>query len=92
MQDICRESVGPLERTEGSTTRSYVSRGVAFFSESFFIFYEFMMMPMIIFGRYYSIYVILHLATANYCQMSSIKRPYLRGKQTRHAAACGILA
>jgi hypothetical protein len=35
---------------------------------AFFIFYEFMMMPMIIFGRYYSIYVILHLATANYCQ------------------------
>ena len=25
---------------------------VAFFSQSFFIFYEFMMMPMIIFGRY----------------------------------------
>jgi hypothetical protein len=47
MQDICRGSVGPLERTQGS---------------------EFMMMPMIIFGRYYSIYVILHLATANYCQ------------------------
>jgi hypothetical protein len=43
-------------------------RHVAFFSQSFFIFYEFMMMPMIIFGRYYSIYVILHLATANYCQ------------------------
>ena len=40
----------------------------SFFSQSFFIFYEFMMMPMIIFGRYYSIYVILHLATANYCQ------------------------
>jgi hypothetical protein len=36
----------------------------SFFSQSFFIFYEFMMMPMII----YSIYVILHLATANYCQ------------------------
>ena len=29
----------------------------SFFSQSFFIFYEFMMMPMIIFGRYYSIYV-----------------------------------
>jgi hypothetical protein len=41
---------------------------VAFFSQSFFIFYEFIMMPMIIFGRYYSIYVILHPATANYCQ------------------------
>ena len=41
---------------------------VAFFSQSFFIFYEFMMMPMIIFDRYYSIYVILLLATANYCQ------------------------
>ena len=40
----------------------------SFFSQSFFIFYEFMMMPMIIFGRYYSISVILHLATANYCQ------------------------
>jgi hypothetical protein len=40
----------------------------SFFSQLFFIFYEFMMMPMIIFGRYYSIYVILHLATANYCQ------------------------
>jgi hypothetical protein len=38
------------------------------FSQSFFIFYEYMMMSMIIFGRYYSIYVILHLATANYCQ------------------------
>ena len=38
----------------------------SFFSQSFFIFYEFMRMP--IFGRYYSIYVILHLATANYCQ------------------------
>ena len=43
-------------------------RHVAFFSQSFFIFYEFMMMPMIIFCRYYSIYVILHLAAANYCQ------------------------
>ena len=40
----------------------------SFFSQSFFIFYEFMMLPMIIFGRYYSVYVILHLATANYCQ------------------------
>jgi hypothetical protein len=40
----------------------------SFFSQSFFIFYEFRMMPMIIFVRYYSIYVILHLATANYCQ------------------------
>jgi hypothetical protein len=40
----------------------------SFFSRSFFIFYEFMMMPMIIFGKYYSIYVIVHLATANYCQ------------------------
>jgi hypothetical protein len=29
----------------------------SFFSPSFFIFYEFMMMPMIIFGRYYSIYI-----------------------------------
>jgi hypothetical protein len=29
-------------------------RHVAFFSQSFFIFYEFMIMPMIIFGRYYS--------------------------------------
>ena len=37
----------------------------SFFSQSFFIFCEFMMMPMIIFGRYYSIYVILHLAIAN---------------------------
>jgi hypothetical protein len=35
------------------------------FSESFFIFYKFMMMPMIICGRNYSIYVILHLATSN---------------------------
>jgi hypothetical protein len=34
----------------------------SFFSQSFFIFYEFMMMSMIIFGRYYLIYVILHLA------------------------------
>ena len=41
---------------------------VATILQSFFIFYEFMMMSMIIFGRYYSIYVILHLATANYCQ------------------------
>jgi hypothetical protein len=40
----------------------------SFFFQSFFIFYEFMMMPMILFDRYYSIYVILHLATANYCQ------------------------
>jgi hypothetical protein len=38
---------------------------IAFFSESFFIFYKFLMMPMIIFGRNYSIYVILHLATSN---------------------------
>jgi hypothetical protein len=43
-------------------------RHIAFFSQTFFIFYEFMMMPMIIFGRYYSIYVILLLATANCCQ------------------------
>jgi hypothetical protein len=40
----------------------------SFFFQSFFIFYEFMMMPMILFGRYYSIYVILHLGTANYCR------------------------
>jgi hypothetical protein len=58
MQDICRESVGPLERTQGSAT-SPNSRWIckyvfSFFSQSFFIFYEFMMMPMIIFGRYYS--------------------------------------
>ena len=74
--DSCRW----MERTQGSATRQ-ISRwsGKDFawlllmgkptiFSQSFFIFYEFMMMPMIIFGRYYSIYVILHLATANYCQ------------------------
>ena len=44
-----------------------------------------MMMPMIIFGRYYSIYNVCNLAPGNnkLLLMNSIKRPYLRGKQTQ---------
>ena len=43
------------------------------------------MMPMIIFGRYYSIQCICNLAPGNskLLSTSSIKRPYLRGKQTQ---------
>ena len=57
MQDICRGSVGPLP-LDGANSRKCMiivdrkAEHVAFFSQSFFIFYEFMMMPMIIFGRY----------------------------------------
>ena len=57
MQDICRGSVGPLS-LDGANSRKCLiivdrqAEHVAFFSQSFFIFYEFMMMPMIIFGRY----------------------------------------
>jgi hypothetical protein len=57
MQDICRGSVGPLP-LDGANSRKCLiivdrqAEHVAFFSQSFFIFYEFMMMPMIIFGRY----------------------------------------
>jgi hypothetical protein len=38
------------------------------FLNRFSYFMNLVMMPMIIFGRYYPIYVILHLARANYCQ------------------------
>jgi hypothetical protein len=56
----------PLHREFGCVALPFVrSNGP---TDPLFIFYEFMMMSMIIFGRYYSIYVILHLATANYCQ------------------------
>ena len=55
-------------QTRTEVAKILLDRFFPSFLNRFFIFYELMMMPMIIFGRYYSIYVILHLATANYCQ------------------------
>ena len=73
-------SVGPLEQTQGSATRPnsrskwqrfcLIGKPSMFFPSFLNRFSYFMNLwwCLISFGRCYSIYVILHLATANYCQ------------------------